>query len=515
LATVASDVNANPAIRLHPDDNVLIAMADIAAGAEVGGVVVASPVPRMHKIASKRISEGQAVLKYSQVIGIAVTDIEAGEHVHTHNCRMAEFDRDYAFCQDAKPTPLVPQAEQRTFRGYRRADGRAATRNFIGVLTSVNCSGTVARMIADQLNRSGVLDDYPNVDGVVPLVHGSGCCMGGDDSHEGFRNLKRLFNGYALHPNFAATLMVGLGCETMQIPDVMREAANDPHSRLRTLTIQEAGGTTAAVEQGKALVVEMLAAANAAERVDIPASELIVALECGGSDGFSGITANPALGAAVDLLVRQGGTAILAETPEIYGAEHLLTRRAVSREVGEKLLARIEWWKSYAARNGGEMDNNPTPGNKQGGLTTILEKSLGAQAKGGSTSLQDVYEYAEPVSSKGLVFMDSPGFDPASVTGMVASGANVVCFTTGRGSAFGFKPSPSIKIATNTPLFERMSDDMDINGGTIAEGLQTVQEKGQEIFEEILAVASGKKTRSELLGYGENEFTPWQPGAVM
>lgn len=508
-------IGAARAIRLHPGDNVLIAMADVAAGSRIGEIVVSAAVPRMHKIAAVRIDKGRPVRKYSQVIGIATADIEAGEHVHTHNCSMAEFDRDYAFCRDARPTQFVPDAERRTFRGYRRADGRAATRNFIGVLTSVNCSGTVARMIADQLNRSGILDDYPNIDGVVPLVHGSGCCMGGDDSHEGYRNLRRLFNGYALHPNFAATLMIGLGCETMQIPDVMRQSAGDPYGRMRTLTIQEAGGTMAAVEQGKALVMEMLAAANAAERVDIPASELMVALECGGSDGFSGITANPALGAAVDLLVSQGGTAILAETPEIYGAEHLLTRRAVSREVGEKLLSRIEWWKSYAARNGGEMDNNPTPGNKQGGLTTILEKSLGAQAKGGSTSLQDVYEYAEPVSSRGLVFMDSPGFDPASVTGMVASGANVVCFTTGRGSAFGFKPSPSIKIATNTPLYERMADDMDINGGTIAEGLQTVQEKGQEIFEEILAVASGKQTRSELLGYGENEFTPWQPGAVM
>ena len=515
MSTAASDNNASPAVRLHPDDNVLIAMADVAAGSSIGGIVVASPVPRMHKIASTRIAKGQPVRKYSQVIGVATDDIEAGQHVHTHNCGMAEFDRDYAFCVDARPTQLVPEAERRTFRGYRRADGRAATRNFIGVLTSVNCSGTVARMIADQLNRSGILDDYPNVDGIVPLVHGSGCCMGGDDRHEGYRNLRRLFNGYALHPNFAATLMIGLGCETMQIPDVMEESAADPCARMRSLTIQEAGGTMAAVERGKALIVDMLAAANDVARIDIPASELVVALECGGSDGFSGITANPALGAAVDLLAMQGGTAILAETPEIYGAEHLLTRRAISREVGEKLLARIEWWKSYAARNGGEMDNNPTPGNKQGGLTTILEKSLGAQAKGGSTSLQDVYEYAEPVSSRGLVFMDSPGFDPASVTGMVASGANVVCFTTGRGSAFGFKPSPSIKIATNTPLFERMADDMDINGGTIADGLQSVQEKGMEIFEEILAVASGKQTRSELLGYGENEFTPWQPGAVM
>jgi len=259
----------------------------------------------------------------------------------------------------------------------------------------------------------------------------------------------------------------------------------------------------------------MLPEANRVKREPVSAEHLTLALQCGGSDAYSGITANPSLGAAVDLLVRHRGTAILSETPEIYGAEHLLTRRAVSREVGEKLIERIRWWEAYTERNGGEMNNNPSPGNKAGGLTTILEKSLGAAAKGGTTKLCGVYRYAEPVTEKGFVFMDSPGYDPCSITGQVASGANIVCFTTGRGSVYGCKPAPSLKLATNTAMYERMDEDMDINCGSVVDAGVTIESVGERIFARLLEVASGSQTKSEQFGFGDDEFVPWQIGAVM
>ena len=508
-------------IRLHPEDNVIVATAHLPDNTAIAdeNIVTQSAIPAMHKVAATAINAGEPIRKYQQIIGFATMDIAAGEHVHSHNCDMEKFDRstdrEYAFCEGRTEKDILPAEQQRTFMGYRRASGKVGTRNYIAVITSVNCSATVARMIADAFNRGDLLKDYPNVDGVVALTHNSGCCMNTDDKDEGFGNLRRVLNGYAVHPNFAGVLMVGLGCEAMQISGLMKAAGLNHSDTFKTLTIQASGGTRRAVDDGIEKILEMLPAADRCRRETVPAGEIIVALECGGSDGYSGITANPALGAAVDILVKHGGTAILSETPETYGAEHLLTRRAYTPEIAGKMIGLMKWWENYTAINGGKMDNNPTPGNKAGGLTTILEKSLGAQAKGGSTNLMGVYKYAELIDTKGFVFMDSPGFDPASVTGMVASGATVVCFTTGRGSAFGFKPSPSIKLATNTPLYERMEEDMDINCGTIVDGTQTVQEKGCEIFEKIIAVASGEATRSELLGYGDNEFTPWQLGAVM
>jgi len=389
--------------------------------------------------------------------------------------------------------------------------GRVATRNYIGILTSVNCSATVARMVADHFRNN--LADYPNVDGVVALTHKTGCGMASEG--EGMELLRRTLTGYAQHPNFYAVLNIGLGCEANQINFWLDAAKLQLSDRLQAFTIQDKGGTTRSVREGIARVKALLPEANRVAREPVPASHLILGLECGGSDGYSGISANPALGAAADLLVRNGGTAILSETPEIYGAEHLLTRRAVSREVGEKLLARIRWWEDYTARNRMEMNNNPSPGNKAGGLTTILEKSLGAAAKGGTSNLVEVYEYAETVSAKGLVFMDTPGYDPVSVTGHVAGGANVVCFTTGRGSVYGCKPAPSLKLATNSALYRRMEEDMDINCGTVVDGSETIEQAGERIFRLILATASGEKSKSELLGFGEDEFAPWVVGATM
>lgn len=499
-------------LRLNPQDNVIVAVDGLPPGTSIDGIQVTGRVLKGHKMAVARIARGEPVLKFGQIIGLASEDIVPGDHVHTHNCAYAEFDRDYAYGIDAVSTPVLPVEQRATFEGYRRANGKVGTRNYIAVLTSVNCSASVARFMADRVNRDPRLSEFANVDGVAAFVHGTGCGMA--PSGDGWDAMERTMWGYASHPNCAGILLVGLGCETFQIARMKEKYGIEESDSFRTMTIQDTGGTQKTIADGIGRIFEMLPDANQATRETVPASELMVALQCGGSDGYSGITANAALGYATDLLVKHGGTGVLAETPEIYGAEHLLTRRASSREVGEKLVDIIGWWRDYTTRNSGSMDNNPSPGNKAGGLTTILEKSLGAAAKGGSTSLNGVYRYAEAVKAKGFTFMDSPGYDPVSVTGQVAGGCNVVTFTTGRGSAFGCKPAPSIKLATNSDMYARMSDDMDINCGDVLDGV-SVQEKGEQIFEHILRVASGEPTKSERHGYGDHEFVPWQIGAVM
>jgi altronate hydrolase len=509
-----SERAANPRfLRLHPDDNLVVSIEPFLSGSTVEGIVAVSRVPKGHKMATRQILEGEPVLKFGQIIGFATVPIRPGEHIHEHNCGVHDFARDYRFAEAAEAEHVLPVSRRRTFQGYKRANGKVGTRNYIGVLTSVNCSASVARFIADAVNRSGMLADYPNIDGVVPFVHGTGCGMAGRGS-EGFEVMERTEWGYATHPNLGGALLVGLGCEVMQIPGIMEDYDLSENEMFRTMTIQATGGTRKTIDRGVEMIREMLAKANDVKREPVPVSEIMLALQCGGSDGYSGITANPALGRAADLLVEQGGTAVLCETPEIYGAEHLLTRRAATREIGEKLVGIIKWWEDYTARNKGEMNNNPSPGNKAGGLTTILEKSLGAAAKGGTTTLRGVYHYAEPIKTRGFVFMDSPGYDPVGVTGQVASGCNVIAFTTGRGSAFGFKPAPSIKLATNNDTYIRQTEDMDINCGDILDGV-SIEDKGREILDKVIAVASGQKSKSEELGYGDNEFVPWQIGAVM
>jgi len=499
-------------IRLHPNDDVVIARQQLVSGTALldEKLTVSGLVPPGHKVATRAIKGGEPVKRYNQIIGFAKRGIAPGEHVHLHNLAMGEFTRDYAFGADVKPTDYVTAPA--TFQGIVRPDGRVATRNYVGILSTVNCSATVAHGIADAF-RGAALERFSGVDGVVALTHGSGCGM--DVNGESMRVLRRTLGGYARHANFAGVLIVGLGCEANQISALLGAEQLQESDLLRTFSIQDTGGTAKAIARGIEMVKEMLPHANKVQRQPVPASHLLLGLQCGGSDGYSGITANPALGAAVDLLVRHGGTAILSETPEIYGAEHLLTRRAISRAVGEKLVERIKWWEDYTARNKGEMNNNPSPGNKAGGLTTILEKSLGAVAKGGTTNLVAVYEYAEPVTAHGFVYMDTPGYDPVSATGQVAGGANMICFTTGRGSAYGCAPSPSLKLATNTALWNRQEEDIDINCGEIVDGTAAVDEIGQRFFRMILDTASGKKTKSELHGYGQNEFVPWYLGAVM
>jgi altronate hydrolase len=504
-------------IQLHPDDDVVIARHQLLSGAAVGQVAVRGLIPPGHKVAVRDIPAGAPVRRYNQIIGFASKAIAPGEHVHTHNLDMGpdkgSFARDHAFCADRQSPP---ERRHATFQGIVRANGQVATRNYIGVLSSVNCSATAARAIADHFSRRSnpqALAAYPQIDGVVSITHGSGCGL--DTDGEGLRVLERTLAGYATHANFAAIVVVGLGCEGNQINTWLAHSGLAQGAKLHAFNIQDTGGTAKTVAKGIALIESMLPEANAVERVPCSVEHLVVGLQCGGSDGYSGISANPALGAAVDLLVAHGGTAILSETPEIYGAEHLLTRRAVAPEVAEKLISRIRWWENYTRINQGEMNNNPSPGNKAGGLTTILEKSLGAVAKGGTTNLNAVYEYAESVTAKGFVYMDTPGYDPVSATGQVAGGANLICFTTGRGSAYGCAPSPSLKLATNTALWERQTEDMDINCGDIVDGGSTIAAKGQAIFEHILRCASGEASKSELHGYGQNEFVPWQLGAVM
>jgi altronate hydrolase len=522
---MATALAESPILRLHRDDNIAIAKRTIRPGtvideAGTSPITVGERIEIGHKVALVPIARGAAVRKYGQIIGYATAGIQPGQWVHTQNVEAGTLSLDYAFASDvpADPAPLTG----RTFLGYRRPDGRAATRNYIGIVSTVNCSAATSRFVAQQFDRR-ILEGYPNIDGIVPLVHKTGCAMqyGGDDHQQ----LARVLSGFAKHPNIAAYLVIGLGCETgqasflvdnygltqLQIPG--KASASQSRSRL-VMNIQEVGGVRRTVERASGLLKEMLPEVNKVERVPIPVAEILLGTNCGGSDGSSGVTANPALGYASDLLVAHGATSILAETPEIYGGEHLLTRRAVSREVGEKLVGLIKWWERYTAFFGAEINNNPSVGNKQGGLTTIYEKSLGAIAKGGTTALRAVYAYAEPVTEKGFVFMDTPGFDPASVTGLIAGGANVVVFTTGRGSCFGCKPVPSIKVATNTPLYEHMTEDMDINAGRILEGA-SVEEVGQEIFEKIVSVASGERTKSELQGIGDDEFCPWSIGPTL
>lgn len=505
---------SSPVILLNPQDNVSVARAVIPAGTVLPGsnVVARDEIPSGHKISIQPIEAGEPVLKYGQVIGTASAAIQPGEHVHLHNLAMQESDVTHNFAADARPTPLLPEAERRTFEGYVRANGEVGTRNYIGIITSVNCSATVSRAIADAFNRGGALDAFENVDGVVALTHGTGCAI--STKAEGYTYLTRTLSGYAKHPNFAGILMIGLGCETNQIEPIVETFGLEVGPMLRTMTIQRLGGARKTVEIASEIIREMLPIANQAKRTTVPLSGLKLALQCGGSDGYSGISANPALGYAADLIVRNGGTAVLSETPEIYGAEHLLTRRAVTPAVAQKLVDRIEWWRDYTVRNGAELNNNPSHGNKAGGLTTILEKSLGAVAKGGTMPLEAVYEYAEPINQTGFVFMDTPGYDPVAVTGQVAGGCNVIVFTTGRGSVSGFKPAPCIKVATNSEMYEHMQDDMDVNCGGIVTGEDTIEAAGQRIFEAVIATASGQYTLSEDFGFGDNEFVPWQIGAV-
>jgi altronate hydrolase len=508
---------ADYALRLHPSDSVAVLKRPLPAGTTLRDgtlrLTARADIPAGHKLALAEIPEDAPVRKYGQVIGFAKGRIAPGDHVHTHNLGAKDFGRDYQFGTEVRPVAFYPADQMRHFQGYLRPDGRVGTRNYLAVISNVNCSASVARHVAERFKGPELQRDFPGVDGVLAFTHKGGC---GLQTTEPNQVLQRVLAGLARHPNISGYVMIGLGCEVTQLQFLVRDHQLDklrPGEAAPTfLHIQNAGGTRKTVEAGVAAVAKLLPAANALRRARQPVSKLILALNCGGSDANSGITANPALGAASDELVRYGGASVLAETPEIYGAEHLLTRRAVSRAVGEKLIALIRWWEAHVRLFNASIDNNPSFGNKEGGLTTIYEKSLGAVAKGGQSPLEAVYQYAEPIMSTGFCFMDTPGYDPVSMTGLVTGGCNIGVFTTGRGSVYGCKPAPCLKVATNTPLYRHMEEDMDLNAGTILDGTETVPQVGRRIFELLLAVAGGTKTKSELAGLGDEEFAPWMLG---
>jgi len=500
----------NNLIVLNKNDNVGVSQFIIPEKTKIEGkdITTIDPIPFGHKVCLKTINKGEPIIKYDQIIGFASENIKPGEHVHSHNLEFKEFDRSYKVSEKKL---IIDEKSDTFFNGILRDNGQVATRNYIGIVSTVNCSATVTKMIVEKIKYSNILNDYPNIDGIVPITHSTGCGM--NTESEGMQIFQRTIDGFKNHPNFSHVFVIGLGCECAQIS--LFDESLKKHNRIHFLTIQEEGGTKKIVEKVLSQIKNLLNEANNVERTSQSVNNLILALQCGGSDGYSGISANPALGVAADILVKKGGSSILSETPEIYGAEHLLINRANNQKTADKLIDKIKWWKHYTSINNSSMDNNPAPGNKKGGLTTILEKSLGAVAKGGNSILQDVLSYAEPLKNKGFNFMDSPGYDPVSVTGQVASGANVICFTTGRGSCFGCKPAPSLKLATNTAMYEKLSEDMDINCGTIVDGKENIENLGNKIFELIISTASGNKSKSEINGYGDEEFNPWQVGVVM
>ncbi len=504
--------NAPRTLRLHGEDNVVVALADLAAGdvATDAALAVRTPIPAGHKLAVADIAAGAPVIKYGQVIGAATADIAAGDHVHSHNLEAGAGDgrRGLAGAPDRRP----PAVGSRHFNGFRRADGRVGTRNLVAVVSTVNCSATVVRRIAGAFTEQR-LGEYEAVDGVVPITHGSGCGMSARG--EGLEVLRRTLVGHLAHPNVGAALVIGLGCEVNDIDGLLAAGGLQAGDTLRTLAIQDSGGTRQAIERGVAAVQELLGVANRAQREAVSTRHLVLGLQCGGSDSFSGVTANPALGRAADRLVAAGGTVVLSETPEIFGAEHLLLDRACDPAVADALRERLDWWQRYVAGQGASLDNNPSPGNLAGGITTILEKSLGAVMKSGTSPLRGVHRYAERIDGPGFVFMDGPGYDPCSVTGEIASGANLVCFTTGRGSVFGGGIAPSLKLSTTSALAARMADDIDYDCGRILGGERTLDQAGEDLFDLILATASGRRSASERNGLGDFEFVPWQLGAVL
>ena len=500
----------NNLIVLNKNDNVAVTPFVIPAKTKIKGQNISSidDIPFGHKICLKSVNRGDPVIKYDQIIGFASKDIIPGEHVHSHNLEFKEFDRAFKV---VKKKSIINEKSELFFNGIMRDNSQVATRNYIGIISTVNCSATVTKMISEKIKQSGVLKDFPNIDGIVPITHSTGCGM--NTESEGMQIFQRTIDGFKNHPNFSHVFVLGLGCECAQV-DIFKENIKH-HNRIHFLTIQDEGGTKKIVDKVLSEIKNLLSVSNNIKREPLSVNNITLALQCGGSDGYSGISANPALGVAADMLVKQGGSSILSETPEIYGAEHLLINRANKQETADKLIAKIKWWQHYTSINNSSMDNNPAPGNKKGGLTTILEKSLGAVAKGGNSILEDVLSYAEPLKNKGFNFMDSPGYDPVSVTGQVASGANVICFTTGRGSCFGCKPVPSLKLSTNTEMYEKMREDMDINCGTIIEGKEKIEDVGRKIFELVIDTASGNPSKSEQNGYGDEEFNPWQVGVVM
>jgi altronate hydrolase len=502
----------NSLILLHPADSVAIARVPIPEGSslQISGhtVTARAPIPAGHKIAIRSLNSGEPVYRFGNIIGFATASIQLGDHVHVHNLGYEERNANEIRPESIPPRTAKPSTA--TFQGYERADGRVGTRNYIAVVAASNCAAYTSELIAQSFASEKL---PPNVDGIVAFPHGEGC---GQATGADTEQLQRTLEGVLDHPNISAALILGLGCEVNQIDHYLGRSssgAKGAPAGLQGLTLQQSGGTLGTLEAARKSIREYIDQAASQKRTALPVSRIVLGLNCGGSDSFSGITANPALGHCCDLLVAEGATVVLAETTEIFGAEHLLLRRSRDSKIAQKLLARIEQYKRYLRQFGGSFNDNPSPGNKDGGLSNILEKSLGAVAKAGTSPLEDVYEYSERITAPGFVFMDTPGYDPVSLTGLAAGGCNLIAFTTGRGSAIGFPSIPVLKISSNTSTYKRMTGNMDINAGRIADGVATIDQVGQEIFDALVRVASGERTLAEKLGH--HEFAPWRIGPVM
>ncbi len=506
-----------PVLLLNEKDNVGVARTPVSAGTEVivngNKVISRETITPGHKIALRPIASGSVVHKYGEIIGKATMDISPGDWVHTQNVIPDFSGKNYEYATLTPVTEYFTPEEAGEFMGYLRENGDVGTRNYIAVIATSNCSSHVASEIAYQLRNVG--PDTHGVDGVVAIPHQEGC---GHSQGEDTWQLERTIAGMIFHPNVGAVLMVSLGCEVNQISKYIDTSQlGQQHFRKGKLIVglemQSSGGTRQTIASGVAQVEGLIKHCRQMERTPQPMGKVLLGTNCGGSDAFSGVSANPSLGYASDLLVRSGGTSVLAEIPECMGAEHLLTRRAVDESTGRKVIDVMEWYHGYLRRFGGGWDDNPSPGNKAGGISNVTEKSLGAVAKGGTTALTGVFAYAERVNRSGFVLMNTPGYDPVSLTGIAAGGANMICFTTGRGSGIGFPVAPVIKISSNSRIARAMEDNIDINAGVVVDGEGTIQEVGRKIFETIRRVASGERTKSELLGH--KEFVPWRIGPVL
>ncbi len=507
------------AITVDRRDNVAVVKAQIVKGLRIalpGGnlLEIKDDVPPGHRFAVREIAAGDYVCQYGQPIGTSL-GIEAGEWItHENMSNDVPVIRDLPEDLHTPAPEYFPVEDRGTFMGFRRADGRVGTRNFVLIVPTSMCASHEAAqisMMAEFLHYKR--EKYPNVDGVVAIPHNKGCgCQDGSN----LEIMLRVLANYADHPNVGGVILIDLGCEKTNLAKVEKYLLKRELSFKKPVAkigIQEIGGTQAAIEKGLKIVEEMLPQVNEAKREEISVSELVLGVKCGSSDGFSGLSANPALGRAADLLVKSGGTVLITEVPEFCGAEHILANRAKDAETGRAIYRMIDWFKDYASKFGGVLNNNPSPGNIAGGLLNITIKSLGALAKSGTTRVEGVCEYAEAPKSKGLNLMQGPGYDQESTPALVAAGATVIVFTTGNGTTIGNAIAPVIKLASNNRIFKQMSRDIDVSAGNIIEGTETIDAVGERVFEHIQRVSSG-----EILAKAEEnkhrEFQFWAEQTV-
>lgn len=500
------------AIIVDPNDNVAVVKKSTFSDLEVvlpngKTVQVRGAVPPGHRFATRDISAGEFVLQFGQPIGTSL-GIRSGEQItHSNMTNDVPIVRDLPENLHTPAPDYLPVDERGTFMGYKRPDGRVGTRNYVLIVPTSMCASHEAQQISTIAEFTLYSrEKYPNVDGVVAIPHNKGCgCQEGSTIDVMLRTL----SNYADHPNVGGVILIDLGCEKTNLAQVERYLLKREKSfdkPVAKIGIQDVGGTQAAIQQGLKEVEALLPKVNLTSREEVPVSELVLGVKCGGSDGFSGISANPSLGRAADMLVRSGGTVLITEVPEFCGAEHLLAYRAKDVETGRAVYRMVDWYKEYASKFGAVLNNNPSPGNIAGGLLNITIKSLGAIAKAGTTRIEGVVEYAETPTNRGVNLMQGPGYDQESTPGLVAAGATVVVFTTGRGTTIGNAIAPVIKLASNSPVFARMSQDLDLSAGGVIDGTETIDQVGKRVFERVCEVAGGLQAKAEIHKHREFQF---------